>query len=144
MATGHSDPEKAALLAEIAAARARLTAAAGELRTAGEGVKRSLDVPARVGDSYRRHRPAWLGGAAIFGLILSKLPARKKTVYLDRESGEHLGGGARGGFTWGAVKMLAGLAIPLITDLAGARLAEWAARQLHKKNGRNGHGDPPA
>jgi hypothetical protein len=142
MADRHPDSEKAALLAEIAAARARLTAAAGDLRAAGEDVKRSLDVPSRVGDSYRKHRPAWLGSAALFGLILSKLPARKKTVYVDRESGEPLGTGARGGLTWSTVKILAGLAKPLLSEFAGARISEWAAQQIHKRNGRN-HDKPP-
>ena len=135
--------DKAAILAEITAARARLTAAAGELRAAGEGVKRSFDVPGRIGESFRKHRPAWLGCAALFGLLLSKLPSRKKTVYVDRETGEQYANGSRGGsFAWSAVKTVAGLAKPLITQLAGSRLAEWAARQVNGHN-QAGRDDEP-
>ncbi len=130
--------DKAAVLAEIAAARERLSAAADELRATGENVKRSLDVPTRIGESYRKHRPAWLGGAAIFGLILSKLPARKKTVYVDRNNGERVGAG---GFAWSAVKMIATIAKPLISDVAATRIAEWVARQKNHQNERNGHSD---
>jgi hypothetical protein len=136
--------DKTELLAEIAAARARLTVAARELQAAGENVKRSLDVPARVGDSYRKHRPAWLGGAALFGLILGVLPARKKTVYVDRESGEQVSKVARVGLAWSAVKIIAGLAKPLVSEIAAARFADWAARQIHKHSGRNGDGDTGA
>jgi hypothetical protein len=133
--------DKAAILAEIAAARARLNAAASELHAVGESVKSKLDVPTRVGESYRKHRPAWLGGAALFGLILSKLPSRKKTVYVDRESAEGVAKVARAGFAWGAVKMLVGLAKPLVSDIAMTRFSEWAARQAQKRNGSNGHDD---
>ena len=130
--------DKASILAEITAARARLTAAAEELRATGEGVKRSLDVPGRIGESFRKHRPAWLGGAALFGLLLSKLPTRKKTVYVDRKTGEQYANGSRASFAWSAVKTVAGLAKPLITQLAGSRLAEWAARHVNKQTGNNG------
>jgi hypothetical protein len=133
--------DKAELLAQIAASRARLAAAAGGLRDAGEGVKRSLDVPARVSDSFRKHRPAWLGGAALLGILLSKLPARKKTVYVDRDNGELLGKAAKAGFAWGAVKTIAGLARPLLSEIALTRFTDWAARQAQKRNGGSGGND---
>jgi hypothetical protein len=46
-------------------------------------VRRSLDVNQKLADSVNRHSFVWMTGAAIFGWILSRLPARKKKVYIQ-------------------------------------------------------------
>jgi len=35
--------------------------------------------------SFHQHKAAYIGGATLFGLLLSKLPSRKKKIYLDRK-----------------------------------------------------------
>src|SRR5437867_2876642 len=72
---GPTNPDKIALVAELATARSRLSETGAALRAA-------LDVPSRAKESFRRHRPTWLGGAALLGLVLSKLPTRRKTVFV--------------------------------------------------------------
>ena len=78
-----SDTERAALIAEIEVARGKIANTGTALREAGEGLRRRFDVPSRAKLSFEKHRPAWLGGAAILGLLLAKLPARKKTVFIE-------------------------------------------------------------
>lgn len=128
-----SDPESAALLAEIARSRQRLADARRELRSAGEGLRRKLDVPSRITDSFRKHRPAWLGGAALLGFLLSRLPARQKTVYVDESTGRRLGIAGRIGTLWTLAKFAASVAKPFLGNLAGTKIADLARHFTKRK-----------
>ena len=46
-------------------------------------LRRDLDVGRRMSDSFRTHSWGWMSVAAIFGWILSRLPARKKKIYIS-------------------------------------------------------------
>jgi hypothetical protein len=65
------DDQKAALIAQIDRTRSRLTANRRELAN-------DLDFPKKLKSSFVGHRGVWLGGAALFGLIISRLPPRRK------------------------------------------------------------------
>src|SRR4051812_35346833 len=100
------DYEKAQLIADIAIARARLSDAGEALKTSVEEMKQKLNVTARAKASYTRHPLLWNTGAAVLGFLLARIPARKKVVYVERETGEPLGtGGGKSGLLWGAVKL---------------------------------------
>jgi hypothetical protein len=114
---GPADQDKLAIVAELAAARARLSAT-------GEALRESLDFAARAKESFKRHKPAWMGGAAIMGFVLSKLPSRKKTVFVERVGGKVLGAAGKVGAIFSAVKFAMNFARPLVSDLAGSGLAE--------------------
>jgi hypothetical protein len=45
-----------------------------------------MDVRTHLKASFHQHKAAYIGGATFFGLLLSKLPARKKKVYVERTS----------------------------------------------------------
>ena len=68
--------EKQRIVLELARRRA-------ELSEQSLHVRRSLDVNQKLADSINRHSWAWMSGAAIFGWILSRLPVRKKKVYIQ-------------------------------------------------------------
>ena len=51
-------------------------------------VRRDLDVGRRMSDSLRKHSWGWMSVAAIFGWLLSRLPARKKKIYVQTTSSE--------------------------------------------------------
>ena len=72
---------KTELAAELERARARLARASAALR-------HDLDVGTRLRHSFHGNKAAYIGGATFLGLILSKLPARKKKVYVDRKTKE--------------------------------------------------------
>ena len=122
------DSDKAQLIAELAAARERLARTGRALRDAGELLRQKLNVPARAMESFEKHRPAWLGGATLLGLLLSKLPSRKKTVFVERSTGQTLGMAGKLGALWGAAKFAAGIAKPFLGEIAGQRLGEFARR----------------
>lgn len=114
---GPAEHDKHALVAELAAARARLSAT-------GEALRRSLDVTARAQESFKRHKPAWLSGAAVIGFVLSKLPSRKKTVFVERATGAVLGTAGKLGAIFSAAKLAISFARPILSNLADGRLSE--------------------
>lgn len=125
---GTTDPEKAGLIAELAAARQRLGETGEDFRLATERLKARVDLPARARRSYEAHRGVWLAGATLAGFLLSRLPARKKVVYVERVSGQAVGLAGKVGMLWPAVKFLGGFAGPLVSKVVGARVAEWVQR----------------
>jgi len=118
---GPADRQKDAILSELSAARKRLSAT-------GETLRKSLDVATRTRESFQRHRPAWIGGAALVGLVLSKLPARSKTVFVEKATGQALGSAGKLGAAWTVARLAVDLAKPLLGDLAGKSVAEIAKR----------------
>ena len=74
-------------------------------------VRRNLDIGRHMSDSMRRHSWGWISIAAVFGWLLSRLPARKKKIYVhtsglsknkksqDRSFGVSLEGRVVGGQT---------------------------------------------
>lgn len=120
MARG-TEPDKAALLAEIAATRVQLSEATENLREA-------MDFPARARRSVREHRGRWIAGAVATGLLLTLLIRRKKVVYVERSTGEFLGKAGKAGLLLTALKIAGSLGKPLLGELAKARLTEWVTR----------------
>ena len=124
---GSAELKKQAIVAALAAARTRISAA-------GEALHHSLDVPARATESFQRRRPVWLSGAAIVGFVLSKLPAREKTVFIEKATGKVLSAagkfGAAGkiGALFSVAKIAIKIARPLLSELGGGGLGEFVKR----------------
>jgi hypothetical protein len=70
-----SQDEKKRIIAQLA--RRRI-----ELGDQSLLVRRDLDIGSRMSDSLRKHSWGWMSIAAMFGWILSRLPARKKKIYI--------------------------------------------------------------
>jgi hypothetical protein len=70
-----SQDETKRIAAELARIRVQLSNESLLLR-------RDLDVGRRMSESVREHSWGWMSLAAIFGWLLSRLPARKKKVYI--------------------------------------------------------------
>jgi hypothetical protein len=51
-------------------------------------LRRDLDVGQHMSNSLRKHSWGWISIAAIFGWILSRLPARKKKIYIHASNSE--------------------------------------------------------
>jgi len=121
--------DKAQLIADLAIARSRISDAGQALKESAEEVKEKLNVSARAKASYQRSPLLWNAGAALVGFLLARLPDRKKVVYVDRASGEKLGAvGKSGGLLWGALKLVGGLAKPLLSTIASAKLGDLAQK----------------
>ena len=110
------DPRKSELTAELARARARIGASFGALR-------HDLDFPARAKHAVTKHPAAWMGGATLLGLLLTRLPGRKKTVVLRRSGTEEkVAAAGKTGLLLAALK--------IAFDLSRPALAKWASRRV--------------
>ena len=69
---------KAELAAELDRARAKLARSFDALR-------HDLDARTRLKQSFHQNKAAYIGGATVFGLLLSRLPLRRKKVYVERK-----------------------------------------------------------
>lgn len=113
------EQRKAELTAELALARARLSANLGALR-------RDLDFPGRVKAAVLKHPAAWVGGATLFGLLLAKLPARRKKVVVTADGKPaKLARAGKTGLLLGALKIAFDLSRPALAKWAGQRVADY-------------------
>ena len=64
-----------------AKSREQLSKATGSLEAAA-------NISQRLQTSIRGNLTTWLGTSALIGLVLAKLPARKKKVYINAKSGK--------------------------------------------------------
>lgn len=110
---------KAELTAELARARRRL----GENLRA---LRRDLDFPTRVKNAVFKHPRAWAGGAALIGVLVARLPARKKKVAVSKKNTEaQIVGAGKAGLLLGALKIAFDLSRPVITKWASQRVADY-------------------
>lgn len=68
--------DKQNLAAELANARARMMGYTAAIR-------RDLDVGARLKSSVAKNTAAWFAGAAVLGLLLSKIPPLRRKVIVE-------------------------------------------------------------
>ena len=74
-------PDRKALIAELAASRAALTGYTTALRD-------DVALGAKIKRSFHANRTAWLGGAAVLGLLLSRLPGSRRKVAIHAPAAE--------------------------------------------------------
>jgi hypothetical protein len=113
-----SQDERKRITAELARKRVELGEQALLLR-------RDLDVSRRMSDSFRKHSWGWMSVAAIFGWILSRLPARKKKVYISTVDSDKRRSG-REGFLVQAWKGLWSIVKPVAVAYITKKIAEKA------------------
>ena len=114
--------QKADLSAELDRARARVSRYFGELRE-------DLNVPAHLKSSIRRNKSAWLGGAALLGLLLPNLPARKKKIYIEKGTNKRVRDVEKAGMALGIAKLAFSAIKPAITAFATKKVAEAVTRR---------------
>jgi hypothetical protein len=51
-----------------------------------DALRQDMDVGTHLKASFHKNKAAYIGGATVFGLLLSKLPPRKKKVYVEKKS----------------------------------------------------------
>ena len=113
-----SQDERKRIIAELARRRV-------ELGVQSLIVRRNLDVGRRMSESFREHSWSWMSAAAIFGWLLSRLPARKKKIYIQAaDSGKRVS--SKGGFLVQIWRGVWSIAKPLVVAFLTKKIAEKA------------------
>jgi hypothetical protein len=111
-----SQDERNRIIAELARRRV-------ELSDQSLIVRRNLDVGRRMSESFREHSRIWMSVAAIFGWLLSRLPARKKKIYIQAaDSGKKVS--SNGGFLVQIWRGVWSIAKPLVVAYLTKKIAE--------------------
>jgi hypothetical protein len=114
------------LTAEIVSSRERVDR---ELR----GLRHELDFPAKFRRSFREQTVSWITAATAVGALIALAPMRRKKIYLDakssRKSQKKL---VETGFALAALKVVAGLARPVIVEFVKNRLTDFGGKSRRK------------
>jgi hypothetical protein len=115
-----------ALTAEIAGSRERV---GRDL----QGLRHELDFPAKFRRSFREQTGSWIAAAAAVGTLIALAPMRKKKIYVDaKSSGKSQKKLVETGFALAALKVVAGLARPVIVEFVKNRLTDFAGKPRRK------------
>jgi len=117
---------KVELAADLERARARLARNFGALR-------RDLDVGTHLKHSFHENKAAYIGGATLFGLLLSKLPTRKKKVYVEKKSREGIKDVEKAGIWLVLLQFLFNTFRPLITSLLTKQVTEFVRSRARSR-----------
>jgi hypothetical protein len=109
---------KVELAAELERARARLARNYGAL-------SRDLDVATHIKHSLAEHKAAYIGGATFLGLLLSKLPARKKKVYVERKARDAVKEVEKAGIWIVLLQLIFKAFQPMITSLVSQQVTSY-------------------
>jgi len=103
---------------------ARLDAQRPLLARHYQGIKRGASVSSRLQRSATGHPSIWMAGAASFGWLLSRIPARKKRIYIDNVGQKKIRRGFFAALILGLIKIVADVAKPTIIAFASKKIAD--------------------
>ena len=114
------------LRAEIAGSRERVGRDLG-------GLRHELDFPAKFRRSFREQTVSWITAAAAVGALIALAPMRRKKIYVDAKSSRKTQKKlVETGFALAALKVVAGLARPVIVEFVKNRLTGFAGKSSRK------------
>lgn len=125
------EQSKVLLIAQLDAAREGLRHSAGQLRE-------DLDVPRHLKSTFVNHKSAWIGGAAVLGWVLAKLPGRKKNLIAheaQRHNGFHgVSPSAKkyaiSGILLAILRVALNALRPTLTAIASRKIKDMAAQRI--------------
>jgi hypothetical protein len=100
--------------------------------THASGVRQHAHPGKKLRASFSQHKLAWLGGAALLGLVLAR-PSRRNKKTSSAAAPDSVARSAKAGLLIGALKLAFDLSKPLLTSWATNQLTE-----LAKKNAARG------
>lgn len=108
---------------------AQLDQARGRLARSMGAVREDLDVGRHFKESLRTHKSAYLGGATLLGLLLAKLPARKKKIYVERKSKDTVKDVEKAGMWLVLLQFLFKTFRPAITSIVSEQLTTYLKKR---------------
>jgi hypothetical protein len=97
------------------------------------GLRHELDFPAKFRRSFREQTVSWITAAAAVGALIALAPMRRKKIYVDAKSSRKTQKKLlETGFALAALKVVAGLARPVIVELVKNRLTDFGGKSRRK------------
>jgi hypothetical protein len=97
------------------------------------GLRHELDLPAKFRRSFREQTVSWITAAAAVGALIALAPMRRKKIYVDAKSSRKAQKKlVETGFALAALKVVAGLARPVIVEFVKNRLTAFAGKPRRK------------
>lgn len=97
------------------------------------GLRHELDFPAKFRRSFREQTVSWISAAAAVGALIALAPMRKKKIYVDAKSSRKTQKKlVETGFALAALKVVAGLARPVIVEFVKNRLTDFGGKSRRK------------
>src|SRR5438105_13570336 len=97
------------------------------------GLRHELDFPAKFRRSFREQTVPWITGAAAVGALIALAPMRRKKIYVDAKSSRKTQKKlVETGFALAALKVVAGLARPVIVEFVKNRLTGFPGKSRRK------------
>ncbi len=109
--------KKAEIVARIAAQRPMLSRHYA-------GIRRGASITRRLQRSTGAYPSVWMAGAASLGWLLSRIPARKKRIYVDSLGDKKVRRGFFAAVIIGLLKIAADLAKPAVIAFASKKVAD--------------------
>jgi hypothetical protein len=83
--------------------------------------------------SFHENKAAYIGGASIFGLLLSKLPVRRKKIYVERKSKDTVRAAEKAGLWLVILQFLFNACRPMLTSLVAKQVTDFVkSRARHE------------
>jgi hypothetical protein len=118
---------KVELAAELERARARLARNADSLR-------HDLDIGTHFKQSFHENKAAYIGGAALFGLALSKITGRGKRAAVEKKSKSKLKEAEKAGAGILLLEFALNLLRPLLASLLSKQVTEFVRSRSWKRD----------
>ena len=103
---------------------ARLDAQRPMLSRHYQGIRRGANIGRRMQRSAQGHPSIWMAAAASIGWLFSRIPARKKTIYVDKAGDKKVRRGFMAALLLGLIKIVADVAKPAIVAFASKKIAD--------------------
>src|SRR3954467_13712588 len=96
------------------------------------GLRYELDFPLKFRKSFQRQTVLWVGAAIVIGILIASLPPKTRKVKIKAPKGKSRGeeqkeGLLGAGLMLGAVKLLATMLKPTITQYVARKMSGYAA-----------------
>ena len=97
------------------------------------GLRHELNFPAKFRRSFREQTVSWITAAGAVGALIALAPMRRKKIYVDAKSSRKTQKKlVETGFALAALKVVAGLARPVIVEFVKNRLTGFPGKSRRK------------
>lgn len=103
---------------------ARIAATRPQMARHYAGIRQAASLSRRLRKSTSGHPSIWMAGAASLGWLLSRIPARKKRIYVDSLGDKKVRRGFFAALIIGLLKIGADLAKPAVIAFASKKVAD--------------------